>query len=75
MNATDLYSQSYGFAGNNQFTGGSGFNNAYLYGDFNSYGDLGGGSYVFTYDGPNDSIALDGNNYLFASSTSLFYFI
>lgn len=75
VNDTNLYSQMYGFGGNNQFTGGSSFNTVYMYGNFNNYSDLGGASYVFSYDGPQSTIALDGNNYVFAYSTANFYFV
>ena len=45
-----------GMRGHNTFYGGSGFNAAYLYGNYNTYDARGGGSYVFSYDGPQDNI-------------------
>ena len=37
MDGTSLPSIEYGFAGNNNFTGGTGFNYAYLWGNSNTY--------------------------------------
>lgn len=72
VNDTDLYSQMYGFGGNNHFNGGSGLNTVYLYGDYNNYDARGGGSYVFAYDGPNNVIEQYSNNYVYSYDTSGF---
>jgi hypothetical protein len=73
-NDTSLTETTWGYGGNNYIAGGSSWNVAYLYGDYNTFDARGAASYVEAYNGPNDNIPNYGNTQIYAASYDAAWF-